>query len=124
MLPATGSTMPSTRGSHHECRALWNGYSIQASHILRHGFGYTTWTRIGSRNPSTILHNTRLPLKQLRCTTQCYADLVSWPTTSSLLMRRTSVPNVVIAGLLYLQQRSWDTLTLHVFYLIMGPTCI
>ena len=64
-----------------------NSYSTQASHILRHGFGYMTWT-VGLENPLTISTITR-GLSRGDCVVLCGVMWTSWAgQVSDLYARR------------------------------------
>src|SRR6266850_5049516 len=94
-LLSTGSFMPSTRVWRGESKTPWNGYSTQAIHILRHGFGFTMWIGIWIKDPLICSQIARRVPRRLHCTMRCYVDSVGWPSTRSLLMERMSVPSVV-----------------------------
>ena len=49
-LLSTGSIMLGTTMWHRGSKTPRSSYSIQASHILRHGFGYMTWSSAGFEN--------------------------------------------------------------------------
>jgi hypothetical protein len=89
---------------------------------LQHGHaGYAMLIGVGFDDPLSISLNNRHSPREPRCIMRHYAAYVTWQSILSLHVQKMRMQNVAVMGVHCMRQCTWDTLTQHVYYSIMGP---